>query len=351
MESLSAATILAAHTEPGELYLPLSDGAVQCTACAFRCKIGNDASGVCRVRFNKSGTLFVPAGYVSSLAMDPIEKKPFFHVLPGSTTLSFGMLGCDYHCSFCQNWTISQTGRDDDASAELQEISAAHIIRIAQQHGSGIITSTYNEPLITTEWAVNIFRLAKEADIKTAYVSNGNATPEALEYLRPWIDFYKVDLKAFRQAAYTEVGGKLRTVLDTITALHQMGIWEEVVTLLIPGLNDSDEELREMAAFLASVSPDIPWHVTAYHDEYRMEAEHAYTPPATLIRAAEIGYNAGLHFVYAGNATGQTRNYENTYCPHCKTLLIKRDGFRIVQQNMLHGACPSCSNILAGCWE
>lgn len=293
----------------------------------------------------------MPSGYVSGVAVDPIEKKPFFHAYPGSTALSFGMLGCDYHCSFCQNWDISQTLRDERARSSITEISAQELVGLALQHRTPIITSTYNEPLITTEWAVKIFKLAKQVGLVTSYVSNGNATPEVLDYLQPWIDLYKVDLKAFKQKTYSQMGGVLQTVLDTIASLYKRGLWTEVVTLVIPGMNDSNEELNDIAAFLVSVSPDIPWHVTAYHEDYTMKATEESTPATTLLRAAEIGYNAGLHFVYTGNLPGQTRNFENTYCHHCGELLIERRGFHVLRNRITNGSCFKCQTLIAGRWE
>ena len=342
--------ILAEHTREGTLYTKLPNAWVQCFACGHRCKIPPGRDGICKIRFNQEGTLFVPFEYVSGIAVDPIEKKPFFHAFPGSSALSFGMLGCDYHCPFCQNWITSQTLRDPLAVSSIQVISAEEIVELAIHHNIPIITSTYNEPLITTEWAVEIFTCAKKAGLITSYVSNGNGTPEVLEYLQPWIDLYKVDLKSFRQTSYARMGGVLQHVLDTITALVQHKTWVEIVTLVVPGINDTTEELTDIARFIRTLSPDIPWHVTAYHQDYKMTGEE-FTPLPTLIRAAEIGYTEGLHFVYTGNRPGQTRNYENTYCPSCNALLVERQGFRVVRNRMIHGGCFKCNTKIAGRWE
>ena len=231
--------------------------------------------------------------------MDPVEKKPFFHALPGAKALSFGMLGCDYHCGFCQNWLTSQALRDPEAMAPAQEVTAAEIVAAAKESGARIVTSTYNEPLITSEWAAEVFRLAKAEGLLCSYVSNGNGTEEVLEYLRPFVSLYKVDLKGFRDRPYRDLGGTLERVLWTIRALRERGIWVEVVTLVVPGHNDSTEELRDIARFLVSVSPDLPWHVTAFHPDYRM-GDREPTSVRALLRAAEIGASEGLHFVYAG---------------------------------------------------
>ena len=351
MENKDLKNILADHTRQGELYTSLPDARVQCFACGHRCKIPPGKDGICKIRFNREGALFVPFGYTGGIALDPIEKKPFFHAYPGSKALSFGMLGCDYHCPFCQNWITSQALRDPHAVSFIEEIDAEEIVRLALRHNARVVTSTYNEPLITSEWAVEIFKIAKQAGLATSYVSNGNGTVEALDYLTPWIDLYKVDLKAFTQKSYARMGGILQRVLDTILSLHRRKIWVEIVTLVIPGMNDSAEELTDIAQFIHSVSLDIPWHVTAYHEDYTMKTEKEYTPASALLRAAEIGLDQGLHFVYAGNLPGQTRNLENTYCSSCGELLIERYGFSILSNRMQNGACLKCGTPVPGRWE
>jgi pyruvate formate lyase activating enzyme len=341
---------LAQLARQGELHSRAEDGTIHCFACGHRCRILPGREGICKVRFNDGGVLKVPYGYVGGLAADPIEKKPFFHVLPGSTALSFGMLGCDYHCSYCQNWYSSQSLRDPMAGAEPQRISAEQVVGIALERHIPVITSTYNEPLITTEWAVEIFKLAKPYGIRCSYVSNGNGTPEVLEYLRPYIDFFKIDLKSFRQKNYQQLGGKLDAVLDTIKRLKQMGVWVEVVTLVVPGFNDEPEELADIAGFLASVSADIPWHVTAFHEDYKM-TDPPPTSATLLHRAAEIGYEKGLHFVYAGNLPGQTGRLEDTRCPGCGATVIQRTGFSVGANRLTGGHCPDCSLPIPGVWK
>jgi pyruvate formate lyase activating enzyme len=252
--------------------------------------------------------------------------------------------------SNCQNWLTSQALRDPSAKAPAEEVSAGEIVAAAKRSGSRIVTSTYNEPLITSEWAAAVFRVAKAEGLLCSYVSNGNATEEVLEYLTPWVSLYKVDLKGFRDRPYRDLGGTLERVLWTIRALHERGIWVEVVTLVVPGFNDSEEELRDIARFLVSVSPDIPWHVTAFHPDYKMEDREA-TSVRSLLRAAEIGATEGLHFVYAGNLPGAVRSWENTYCPGCRSPLVERLGYRILANRLgADGRCPDCRRVVPGVW-
>ncbi|MCX7964292.1 MAG: AmmeMemoRadiSam system radical SAM enzyme [Candidatus Sumerlaea chitinivorans] len=344
--------ILEQYTAPAAAELTAShpSGKIRCLACAHRCLIGAGMSGVCKVRFHDGQTLRVPHGYVAGLNVDPIEKKPFFHLLPGSDALSFGMLGCNFRCSYCQNWLTSQTLRDPAAMAPIRQISAEELIALAHRHGAQVVTSTYNEPLITTEWAAEVFRLAKTRGLKCTYVSNGFATPEVLSYLAPTLDGMKVDLKSMREENYRRLGGRLEPVLETIRLLHEKRIWVEVVTLLVPGFNDSPDELREIVRFLVSISPDIPWHVTAFHPDYQMTD----TPPTTarqLLAAANLAREEGLRYVYAGNLPGRVGDFENTRCPQCKTVLVRRYGFTVLENQLGEsGSCPNCGFEIAGIW-
>jgi pyruvate formate lyase activating enzyme len=339
-------------TAPGELVESLPDGAVRCTACAHRCLIRPGRRGICQVRFNREGELRVPRGYVAASQIDPIEKKPFSHVLPGSSALTFGMLGCDFHCGYCQNWLTSQALRDPDANESIhyvQPVSAEQLVRHAVNSGCSTVVSSYNEPLITSEWAVEIFKQAKASGLQCAFVSNGNATPEALRYLLPYLTAYKVDLKSMQDKNYRKLGGVLQHVLDTIQAAHELGLWVEVVTLVVPGFNDSPDELWEAARFLASVSTDIPWHVTAYHPDYKMDAPP--TGSVSLRQAAEIGQEAGLHYVYAGNLPGRVGGYEDTLCPKCGERLVERRGYVVQSYHLTgSGACPRCGTSIPGFW-
>jgi pyruvate formate lyase activating enzyme len=345
--------LLAAHARAGDpaLFETFDGTWVRCFACGHECPIHDGAAGVCKVRFNRGGTLMVPWGYVAGAQSDPIEKKPFFHVEPGSRAFSFGMLGCDLKCACCQNWVSSQALRDPAAGARITETSPEALVRAALQSGARSMVSTYNEPLITSEWAVAVFKAARAAGLLTGFVSNGHATPKAIEFLAPWIDLFKIDLKGFDELQYRNYGGRLAPVLDTIRELHARGIWIEVVTLLVPGLNNGEEELGELTAFLAGVSPDIPWHVTAFHPDYRM-TDRAGTTPEMLVQAAAIGERAGLRFVYAGNAAGRVGTLENTDCPGCGETLVERRAYWIGACRVTaDGHCPTCQHVIPGRWR
>jgi pyruvate formate lyase activating enzyme len=334
-----------------ELYEKLDRDRVRCFSCGHCCPIPEGQRGVCKVRFNRGGTLYVPWGYVGCVQCDPIEKKPFFHAAPGALAYSFGMLGCDLHCSYCQNWVTSQALRDPEAVSPPLRATPEMLVEEAVRHGARALVSTYNEPLITSEWAVAVFEQARAAGLMTGFVSNGNGTPQVLEYLRPWVDLYKVDLKSFDDRHYHELGGRIGPILESIRRLHAMGLWVEIVTLLIPGFNDSDDELSRLAEFLAGVSPDIPWHVTAFHQDYKMN-DPRDTTAEDLQRAAEIGRQAGLRYIYAGNLPGEVGDLENTRCHNCRQLLVERYGYLIRGYHLTpQGACPQCGTAIPGRWQ
>jgi pyruvate formate lyase activating enzyme len=343
--------LLESAVRPAALVEPIDERRIRCVACGHRCPLPDGAAGVCKVRFNRGGVLYAPWGYVGGLQCDPVEKKPFFHVSPGSLAFSFGMLGCDLHCGYCQNWVTSQALRDPAAVVPPRDVDPARVAEQAAGLGARLLVSTYNEPLITLEWAVEIFRHARRLGLRTAFVSNGNGTPQALDYLQPHIDCYKIDLKSFDDRRYRQLGGRLAPILETIADLHRRGIWIEIVTLLVPGFNDGDAEVRDLTRFIAGVSPDIPWHVTAFHPDYRM-TDRADTAVAQLLRAAALGRESGLRYVYAGNRPGQVGDLEDTRCPGCETVLVARRGY-VVKNNRLSaaGTCPSCGVRVPGLWE
>ncbi len=348
--SEALADLLDRHTAIGTLW-HAEEGKVRCVACGHRCLIAPGRRGICRVRLNEGGQLRVPFGYVAGgLASDPVEKKPFFHVYPGSDALTFGMLGCDFHCPYCQNWVTSQALRDEASASSLVELTPEQVVNAARRSGARLVVSSYNEPLITAEWAVAVFQKAKEFGLPCAFVSNGNATPEALDFLHPWIVAYKIDLKGFDDKRYRTLGGTLEHVTNGIRMVHARGLWLEIVTLLVPGFNDGEDELRAIAKFLASVSRDIPWHVTAFHPDYKMT-----DPPATtarqLTRAAEIGTEEGLNYIYAGNLPGRVGPWENTFCPNCREMLIERVGYLIRDYRLTtDGKCSYCQTAIPGIW-
>ncbi|MFH1378194.1 MAG: AmmeMemoRadiSam system radical SAM enzyme [Planctomycetota bacterium] len=328
----------------------LPDGRIECRACAHRCQLPDGASGICRMRTHRDGSLYVPRGYIAGMQIDPVEKKPFYHVLPGETALSYGLLGCNFRCGFCQNWVSSQALKDENAGASVSAIDAETIVELAVRRGSKMIVSTYNEPLISSEWSHEIFTLAKKKNIRCGYVSNGFATTEALDFLADVLDFMNVDLKTFDDAKYRTLGGELQPVLDTIRQLVERGIFAEIVTLLVPGLNDGDDELSRMADFIASVSPTLPWHISAFHADYKM-TDRRSTSMDDLLRAAQIAKSAGIKHIYLGNR-GDVGEWENTRCASCGSTLIRRSGY-LVRENRLApgGGCPDCGATLAGRWD
>jgi pyruvate formate lyase activating enzyme len=333
------------------LYEKLPNNRVRCFSCGHCCPIPDGQPGVCKVRYNRGGTLYVPWGYTAGMQCDPIEKKPFFHAHPGALAYSFGMLGCDLHCGYCQNWVTSQALRDPNAISPPLDVSPEDLVRDAIEQGAKVLVSTYNEPLITSEWAVAVFKEAKSAGLLTGFVSNGNGTPQVLAYLQPWIDLYKVDLKSFDDRHYHELGGRIAPILETIRRVHEMGLWVEIVTLLIPGFNDSRDEICRLTEFLAGVSRDIPWHVTAFHADYKMDDQRDTTVD-DLLQAAEIGREAGLRYIYAGNLPGKVGEWEDTRCPSCSETLIRRYGYLIEDYNLTpDGHCPRCAYQIPGRWS
>lgn len=333
-------------TREASLCEKLDGGKVRCLACAHRCLTAPGGAGRCGVRFNEKGALRAPWGYVSGAALDPIEKKPFFHVLPGARTLSFGMFGCNFHCDFCQNWQIADI-KAAGAGAPLRT-TPEELVSQALAAGAEVVVSTYNEPLVTAEWSAGVFAAAKEEGLRTAFVSNGYATPEAAAHLRPVLDFWKVDLKCFDDANYRKVcGAELPKVLDGLKLILAAGYWVEVVTLVIPGFNDSEEEIGAMAKFLAGLSKDIPWHLTAFHPDHLRTAN----PPTSqdiLYPARDTARAAGMRYVYTGNIHGAAG--QDTLCPACGLSVIEREGFS-VKNNQLSkaGACP-CGRKIPGIW-
>jgi pyruvate formate lyase activating enzyme len=272
-------------------------------------------------------------------------------VLPGSDALTFGMLGCDFHCGYCQNWVTSQMLRDPDAVSPPKVTTPKQLVDFAFQHGAPVVASSYNEPLITSEWAVDVFKEAKGRGLRCAYISNGNGTEQVLDFIRPWVDAYKVDLKTFDDKNYRQLGGVMENVVETIRMLKSKGFWVEIVTLVVPGFSDDPDDLKRMADFLASVDPLMPWHMTAFHPDYKMTEGYRNTTVDDLMRIVEYGKAAGLKYMYPGNLPGQVGEWENTRCHHCNATVIERWGF-IVKRNRVRtdGGCPDCGKKLPGIW-
>jgi pyruvate formate lyase activating enzyme len=339
---------LDSRTIEGRLWQALPESSVRCVACGHRCLIREGRRGICKVRFNHGGRLLVPRGYVAALQCDPVEKKPFFHILPGADALTFGMLGCDFHCGYCQNWLTSQSLRNEHASTDATEITAESLVDLAGRQDARLVVSSYNEPLITAEWAIEVFQPARVRGFITGFVSNGNATAEALDFIQPLTDCYKIDLKTMNDRHYRQLGGVLEHVLDAIGLVHERGIWLEVLTLVVPGFSDHPAELRAAARYIASIDRNIPWHVTAFHEDYKFWGM-GNTTADVLIRACEIGAEEGLNFVYAGNLPGRVGRWEHTWCPTCQAPLVERLGYHIVRNRIgTGGACPDCGTLIPG---
>lgn len=327
---------------------PFKGKTVACKACSHRCKISEGKTGICGVRQNRDGKLYLLVyGRPSATHVDPMEKKPLFHFYPGREIFSFGTVGCNFRCSFCQNWDLSQfhrTHRIEEIISSGEDLTPEDAIKYCLDNKIPAIAFTYNEPAIFFEYAYDTAKLAKEAGIKTTYHTNGFETREALEAILPFLDAANTDLKSFNPEFYLKIcGGRLEPVKENIKWMHDNGIWLEVTTLLIPNQNDSTEEMKKIAGFLAGISPDLPWHISKYHPEYMMTEPP--TPVATLEKAYRIGKEAGLNYVYVGNVL--LKGKEDTNCPRCGNTVIERFGYEVT--NHLNGNhCPFCDQIIAG---
>ncbi|MGE5892706.1 MAG: AmmeMemoRadiSam system radical SAM enzyme [bacterium] len=331
------------------LYDKLPEGKVQCHLCAHECTIKNGKRGICFVRENRDGTLYsLVYGKLVSMNIDPIEKKPLFHFLPASKSLSIATVGCNFMCRHCQNNEISQYPREHGGDILGSDASPDAVVAAAEQHGCASISYTYTEPTIFMEFASDCAKLAREKGIKNVFVSNGFMTPESADYIIPYLDGNNIDLKG-DETFYSKIcGAHLEPIKETIRRMRKGGVWVEITTLVIPGHNDSTEVLTMIAEFIRSVDPNMPWHVTQFYPTFKL-LDQPRTPLETLKRAREIGFKAGLSFVYEGNVPGEAG--ENTYCPRCKSLLIERMGYSIRKNNLTDGACRSCGLEISGVWK
>jgi len=329
------------------LYNKLDNNKVQCNLCAHRCIVNTGKSGICKVRENIDGIMYTKV-YDRTIAqhIDPVEKKPLYHFYPGSNAYSMATPGCNFHCNFCQNWNISQL-TNNELLKSGQKTTPEQIVFNAKQSGCKSIAYTYTEPTIFFEYSYDTARLASETGIKNIYVSNGYMTFEMLEMINPYLDAVNIDLKAFRDKTYRRIiGARLQPVLDNLKKIKQMGIWLEVTSLIIPGINDDPKEITDMANFVAAeLGKDVPWHISRFFPAYKMK-EIPPTPVEKLQMAKETGLKAGLNYVYVGNVSSITDLY--TKCPQCGFLLIKRSGFGVMQNDIKNGQCPKCGMKIAG---
>ncbi len=318
---------------------------ITCILCRHYCQLKEGQVGVCEVNKNENAALKnLVYGHPVALNVDPIEKKPLYHVLPGTKVLSFGTVGCNFRCPFCQNWNISQTSKINESIY----VSTEEMVALAIEYGAKSIAYTYSEPTIFYPYARDIGILAKEKELKNIFVSNGFETPEIIEDMKQWVDAANIDLKSWNDAYYKKIlKGGLEEVKDTLRRMVKAGIWVEVTTLIIPGENDSDKDIEEMADFIANeLGKHVPWHLSAFHPDYKMR-DKDHTSVESLMKAKEIGKRAGLYYVYLGNVPV----HGDTHCPECGELLIDRTGYTVTVNKLVEGQCPRCHREIEGIWK
>jgi pyruvate formate lyase activating enzyme len=349
-EPPALAAALAARTAPAELF----EGAgatLRCTACAHRCVLGDEGRvGACGVRFVRDGGLRAPFGYVARRYVRPVETNTMYHVRPGARALTFGMFGCDLRCGYCHNARLSQALRDGIELDQPIELTAEALVGEALAAGAEVLCAAYNEPLIAAEWVRAVFAEAKAAGLVTGLVSDGHTTAEALAYLRPVTDVFRVDLKGATAAQYRALGGRREPVIEALREARRLGYWVEVVTLVVPGFNDDPGGLRDIAAELAAIDPAMPWHLNAFFPRYKL-ADRPRTDALTLLSAAGTGYARGLSFVYAGNLANELGELCHTRCPRCREIVVERHNYQTLACRVEGGCCPSCGEALPGLWR
>ncbi len=331
------------------LYSSLEEGKVSCFLCSHRCQIVDSKFGICGVRQNKKGKLYTHVfSEVIAAHVDPIEKKPLHHFLPGTTSFSIATIGCNFRCPFCQNWEISQLSKRKEEGASGYKLSPEGVVAAAKENGCQSISYTYTEPTIFFEYAYETAKLADKEGLGNVFVTNGYMTAEALETIKPYLHACNVDLKSFREEFYHEMcQAHLEPVLESIRLMRKLGIWVEITTLVVPGENDGDDELKDIARFIAQTDIDIPWHVSRFHPNYKLTDKKA-TPVETLRRAYAIGKSEGLHYIYVGNVYGES---EDTQCPSCGKALIRRQGFFVSDFKLKDSSCPFCGAHVAGVFK
>jgi pyruvate formate lyase activating enzyme len=328
------------------LYKSLAEKKVHCFLCSHHCKIAESEFGFCGVRQNQEGKLYTHVyGKLIAAHIDPIEKKPLYHFLPGSRAFSVATVGCNFHCGFCQNWQISQIESGKELVMGSLEATPEEIVEKAEESGCRSIAYTYTEPTIFFEYAYETAKLAKERSLANIFVTNGFMTAETLKMIHPYLNACNVDLKSFRSEFYKKnCKGRLKPVLDSIRLMRELDIWVEVTTLVIPDQNDSEEELRDIARFIAGVDPSIPWHISRFHPDYQF-ADSRATPIETLRKAYDVGKEEGLKFIYTGNLPGEE---SDTLCPHCGETLIRRTAMSVLEDKLKGSQCPFCKGQIAG---
>ncbi len=331
----------------------LDDGRVLCEACNQRCKLHEGEYGICGVRKVENGELkLLVYGLAAAVNVDPVEKKPMFHFQPGTKSFSFGTVGCNFSCKFCQNFDISQYPKEHGHRIFGRDLPPKMVVELAKEYECASVAYTYNEPVVFFEYTYDTAKLVHEAGMKNIYVTSGYETHKAIDTLAPFLDGMNIDIKGFTDKFYKEIcGARLKPVLDTIKYAHKKGIWIETTTLLIPGHNDSEEEIRNIAKFQADLDPSMPWHISAFYPMYKM-TDVSPTPASTLKRAYEIGKEEGLKYVYVGNI--DDAKHESTYCPSCGTMVIERHGTigqYVVNHLAEDGICPECGYRLEGVWS
>lgn len=346
--TLPLADTLSTRTRPGVLFEPTAHGALRCTACAHRCVMEDGRTGACGVRTHRSGTLQVPFGYVARKYVRAVETNTIYHVRPGARALTFGMFGCDLRCPYCHNWRVSQALRDDNVGDQSPtDLDASALVDEAIAEQCEVVCAAYNEPMITAEWANEVFSRARARGLVTALITDGHSTPEALAYMRPVTDVFRVDLKGWTQEHYRSLGGRLEPVLESIVEAKRLGFWVELVTLVVPGFNDDPRGLASIADRIAAIDPAIPWHLDGFVPRYKRN-DTAATAPLPLAVAAAAAYTRGLSFVYVGNIGDAFPELSNTRCPKCATTLIERTNWSCTSKALTAGACTTCKTVIPG---
>jgi len=328
------------------LFHKTKNNEVECDLCSHRCQIAPSKFGICGVRKNKEGELVTLVyGELIAAHADPIEKKPLYHFMPGTTAFSIATIGCNFRCGFCQNWQISQASKRKEEVYSEKSLSPEEIVSEAKKHNCQSISYTYTEPTIFFELAYDTAKLAKEEGLANTFVTNGYMTREALEKIKPYLDACNVDLKSFRDEFYKKIcRAHLDPVLESIKNMKEMGIWIEITTLIVPDQNDSDEELKDITEFIAGIDKNIPWHISRFHPDYQF-SDSEPTPMETMEKAHNLGKEAGLNYVYMGNVYGQS---DITVCPNCGKNVLVRRGFWLVENHIEDSKCAFCGQPIKG---